>query len=560
MQSSTLLAVVVFQSCSLAVLSNVNGRSSPPRPLIAASWVRTKDIRHDLQEVLDLALGEGPSHITDVRLNLLKTQLEPLFDALPKNEKGLLGHSTVRYALHRHFVHQHAMYVKGLEPAGESWSEASAVDILEDKVPSYVQHLFEERLHAEGFGLHELALLAATLEHFIHSEAKERLAMAYRLTGHEFGLEEPVSTLVLEKVLDLYMSMFISGQIHRQMTDEQLAKLIHDTPDLFPNWSETQTWLRTVQEEVLMNQGVTQDLVSFDQAHKVVQAITERFGRFQDQECREMTKLLNRKEHKGTGRMPLRSFYEAGWQFAEKKEYLDQLGAIDWTFQKDQPMVVIPNYVMSLTNCLASSSMYSVCCIDPCEDILRHLEAKAGAPSATPEDLVKYVSETPSATVRVPRGLTQSLVNHLGEIAELHQGRVPLHGRLFSQWLHHAYPRECVFPRVAGTAQPLSAEDWMATHNATSTAVSRAELQAILAEAVQVKDLADGDMEETLPWDAQEELVFHHKKPTLAHEFGVLFRALACCGMAFGFVSMMMQSAQSLPLRNGDAKDCKAMV
>jgi len=560
MTASAFLAVVVFQSCSLAVLSNVNGRSSPPRPLVAAAWVRTKDIRHDLQEVLDLALGEGPSHITDVRLSLLKQQLEPLYNALPKNDKGMLGHSTVRYALHRHFVHQHAMYVKGLEPAGESWSKASPTDIMEDKVPSYVQHLFEERLHSEGFGLHELALLAATLEHFIHSEAKERLALAYRLTEHEFGLEEPVSTLVLEKVLDLYMAMFISGQIHRQLTDEQLAKLIHETPDLFPNWGETQTWLRMVQEEVLMNQGVSQDVVSFDEAHKVVQAITERYGRFQDQECREMTKLLNRKEHKGTGRMPLRSFYEAGWQFAEKKEYLDQLGAIDSTFQQDQPMVVIPNYVMSVTNCIASSSMYSICCIDPCEDILRHLEAKAGAPAATPEELVKFVSETPSATVRVPRGLTQSLVNHLGEIAELHQGKVPLHGRLFSQWLHHAYPRECVYPQVAGTAQPLSAEDWMASNNVTSTSVSKAELQAILSEAVQVKDLADGDMEETLPWDAQEELVFHHKTPTFAHELGVLFRALACFGMIFGFIAMMLQSAQSLPITGRDSKDCKAMV
>lgn len=558
-----MLAVVVFQSCSLAVLSNVNGRSSPPRPLVAASWVRTKDVRHDLQEVLDLALGVGPSHITDVRLGLLKTQLEPLYSALPKNDRGLLGHSTVRYALHRHFVHQHAMYVRGLEPAGESWSKASPVDIMEDKVPSYVQHLFEERLHAEGFGLHELALLAATLEHFIHSEAKERLALAYRLTENEFGLEESVSTLVLEKVLDLYMAMFISGQIHRQLTDEQLAKLIHDTPDLFPNWGETQTWLRTVQEEVLMSQEMSQDLVSFDQAHKVVQAISERYGRFQDQECREMTKLLNKKEHKGTGRMPLRSFYQAGWQFAEKKEYLDQLGAIDWTFQQDQPMVVIPNYVMSVTNCIASSSMYSICCIDPCEDILRHLEAKAGSPAATPEELVKFVSDTPSATVRVPRGLTQSLVNHLGEIAELHQGKVPLHGRLFSQWLHHAYPRECVFPKVAGTAQPLSAEDWMVSQNVSSTSVSKAELRAILSEAVQVKDLADGDMEETLPWDAQEELVFYHKKPSMAHELAVLFRALACFGMVFGFVAVMLQSAQSLPhggIGKGDVKECKAMV
>merc|ERR1719272_702981 len=98
----------------------------------------------------------------EVRIDRLKEALHPIYVALPKNRDGLLGHSAVRYALHRHFVHKHGMYVKGLEPAGQSWNSSSPTDILEDRVPAYVQHVFEERLHA-GFDLKELSLLAATL-------------------------------------------------------------------------------------------------------------------------------------------------------------------------------------------------------------------------------------------------------------------------------------------------------------------------------------------------------------------------------------------------------------
>merc|ERR1719343_1639826 len=29
------------------------------------------------------------------------------------------------------------------------------------------------------------------------------------------------------------------------------------------------------------------------------------------------------------------------------------------------------------------------------------------------------------------------------QIGKRHAGKVPPHGRLFAQWLHHAYPREC---------------------------------------------------------------------------------------------------------------------
>ena len=45
--------------------------------------------------------------------------------------------------------------------------------ILKSRVPSYIQSLFEQRLHGEGMGLHDLAVFAAG----------ER-CMHYRRAGH----------------------------------------------------------------------------------------------------------------------------------------------------------------------------------------------------------------------------------------------------------------------------------------------------------------------------------------------------------------------------------------
>merc|ERR1719480_457031 len=43
------------------------------------------------------------------------------------------------------------------------------------------------------------------------------------------------------------------------------------------------------------------------------------------------------------------------------------------------------------------------------------------------------------------------LKSQLWRIAEVHRGEVPLHGRLFSQWLHYTFPRECPLPHKQGT-------------------------------------------------------------------------------------------------------------
>merc|ERR1719201_777484 len=104
---------------------------------------------------------------------------------MTKNKYGNLEHSAVRYVLHRLFVQRHGMYVKGIDSAGAAWigDLSSPTSVLEDRVSSYVMALFEDRLKGRGLGLHETAILAATLEHLIHNEAIDRLTASYEAHG-----------------------------------------------------------------------------------------------------------------------------------------------------------------------------------------------------------------------------------------------------------------------------------------------------------------------------------------------------------------------------------------
>merc|ERR1719221_93319 len=62
--------------------------------------------------------------------------------------------------------------------------------------------------------------------------------------------------------------------------------------------------------------------------------------------------------------------------------------------------------------------------------------------------------------------LDDSLAVQLQQVAEMHGGKVPLHGRLFAQWLHYVFPHECPFPHKTGSVATLGptefGEDFMA--------------------------------------------------------------------------------------------------
>merc|ERR1719199_1888151 len=300
------------------------------------------------------------------------------------------------------------------------------------------------------------------------------------------------------------------------MTAAMAQELHKNILEMYPTWPETQQFLREVYRSV----APKRDYLYFNEIENVIAEIGERYGRFQDIECRQFKDWLMAIEDPGiggAGRVRISDFYgkalnDGKWQFSESIDYLRQLGALDDS-DMSNPRVIIPNYLSGPSNCVASSAYYSVCCLDECEGILGRLEQLISAPEASPSTILNLVPMIPSATMPSNRTLSTWLHHRLDEVAKHHGGLVPLHGRLFAQWLHYAYPRECNFPHVAGTIDPQRPEDIVSSQNVSEDALSanEAEMKRIVAAAPPPKNRVPGSealaSEESAMWSLHEELV-----------------------------------------------------
>ncbi|CAE7944164.1 leuA [Symbiodinium necroappetens] len=191
---------------------------------------------------------------------------------------------------------------------------------------------------------------------------------------------------------------------------------------------------------------------SFTDAHTVVGGITKSFASYWESECRAMKQKL------------VPSIYLCMCVFqtlaccCHCKMSRGELGALDETSWLGK-QVIISNYIQGASNCIVTASHYSVCCINECEPIMEEIEAAVEGPLADPDFMLSLVGNMTSLTTledEVDVQLDESLVSQLHSIAKAHGGRVPIHGRLFAQWLHYVFPRDCSFPHKSGAAQSLS--------------------------------------------------------------------------------------------------------
>merc|ERR1719499_990102 len=90
------------------------------------------------------------------------------------------------------------------------------------------------------------------------------------------------------------------------------------------------------------------------------------------------------------------------------------------------------------------------------------------------------------------------------DVANFHNGVVPLHGRLFAQWLHHLFPHTCPYPHVAGTTRPRQAGAYTAA-TGEDHELSDEELRRYVDGAK--RERSAGFKAQALPWVAKEELV-----------------------------------------------------
>lgn len=443
------------------------------------------------------------SHVSRIMASLNVT-----YAALPKNAYGNLGHQAVRYVLHRYFVQESGWFIKGLEPNNDTWVEATSPGSSKEWVPSYLQSVVEHGLGERGTNLRELAAMAAALEDLVSKEARARLELILR----KFGLdrEDVLEADDVRDVLTTYFVRFLAAGVHEVGGRSETLAVDDVFKARYPDWGSAEEWLEdTVKKPFSFNAWSARDV---GELAALADRVGETYHRFNDKECRDLKYTLMDLEGNMAGRVRLARFYKMAfvshWHFTEKPDYLRALGALDES-NPNNPQVILSNYIMSRPNCQEASNLYAICCRNECEDLLGFLEAQFGTPLADPQRIIELVSELPSDTILAPRNLSSALVQRLDEVAAAHGGKVPLHGRLFAQWMHHAYPRECPYP---GASSPQTPDEWISQTGQGATRASREEMERIVEADVCVSSngslpqAADCGASE-LPWSAEEQLL-----------------------------------------------------
>ena len=247
----------------------------------------------------------------------------------------------------------------------------------------------------------------------------------------------------------------------------------------------------------------------------------------------------------GDGRIPVGRFYakqdNTKYQFSESTEYLRQIGALDESGREAK--VRIANYLQGPSNCISSSTYYSVCCLSECEGLLNELEGKVQAPTVEPQRLLNLVSNMSSATVDAPRQLPKALAGRLQGIADLNGGEVPLHGRLFAEWLYHAFPNECPYPQVTEDASALTPSHWL-EKQVSAQKEERAQLANATAEAAEVSEASEAARE--IAW-SKEELLHAHETLVKASRstIGSFLRMVMQLAMLLGLLRVALGSWQA---------------
>lgn len=454
-------------------------------------------------------------------MKAIERAILPVYRVLPKNAHGYIERRSLRFVAYRYFMKKSALLIRGFEPSralnSSNWGSA---DILSQRVPAYVESVLQsEHAREKGFNLRDAVLVVATLEQLIFDAESTTLEAVY--ASQHKPMDRPLNEQGLGQLLETYMVHWMLGDDAEGIA--QLAGNPRLLKEAFPHWDRivefAQGQMKTMQfQRERMPRATTRPgrnalspRYSFEDAHSLVGGITKSFASFWESECASMKDALVEMDTHRTGRVPLSKFYhsslDSDWRFGESEAYLRELGVLDESSWRGK-QVIIPNYIQAASNCIIAGPHYMVCCINDCEAHLEEIEAAIGAPTAPPSQIlavVRGMTSTITLDDDEPPHLEGMLTKQLAEIAAVHGGEVPLSGRLFAQWLHYVFPRECAFPHKVGETSATPVSEF-----GDSSIASDAEKQMHVTNASASDLPARMDKEELQwmsQWSSEEELI-----------------------------------------------------
>jgi len=528
-KSACFAVLALFSFYPAAVVASADGFAPERKGASLRASVDAAAFESELQNAMGEALGCG-GHVTEERLQDIENSLKSMHRTLPKNSQGRMDRRSLRHLAHRFFNEKFSLVVRGFEPSrpvsDANWGNA---EILSARVPGFVEKVLESRHSNErGFDIRDAAYVVATIEQLIFDSESILLEKIYK--DQRKSVQTAFSQPVLRKILEAYIVHWLMGD------DQEGIRILLSNRTLletaFPNWDllghfvvgqisgleyeRQHSPVRAAKSHGLAGGNALEASYSFDDVHAIVGGITKSFASFWESECIEMKDTLMSMDPLHTGRVPLSKFYGTGldseWRFGESESYLRELGALDETNQRGK-QVIIPNYIQAASNCIVTTSHYMVCCANDCNPILSEIEAGIAAPTAEPAQLLALVQNMSSVTSledEVPVAIDATLSAQLESIAAAHGGQVPLHGRLFLQWLHYVFPRECPFPHKTGTVVQTAPHEYNGDYVATveeMKAHKETDVTDIATELSANATMAKEEMQWMSQWSEEEELI-----------------------------------------------------
>lgn len=417
----------------------------------------------DLIAAMDEVLGCGEHGVSEEQKTYIESSIMPMWITLPKTN-GNLDWKSVRYIAHRYFMQTSSLMIRGLEPSRAlNHTDMGIAEILSQEAPSHTDSLFSGKNKKQGFSLHDTISLIITLERLVFDSEAALLEKVIKEAGGRKG--QTFNRRQMQRVLENYMVHWMMGE--DQESIEVLMKNRTFLEAAFPQWSALAHFVNGRIELMLRERGleplgtsagkmIMNGRFTKDDAHTVVGGVTRTFQDFWQSECHDMKDQLVGMDRDGTGRVRLSDFYGTGldkdWRFGESEAYLKDLGVLDDSSMIRGKQVMIANYLQAASNCIVATPHYLVCCKNECEEMMAEIEEHVRTPYALPADILNVVGNmsSPSGVDDDPPMLEGSLREQLLRIAETNGGKIPIHGRLFAQWLHYVFPRECAYPQKAG--------------------------------------------------------------------------------------------------------------
>ena len=408
---------------------------------------------------LQAALRQALRKVSADRLLQVEESLRPSYEAFPKDARGNLPPHQVLPALTRaYFAKEHGWLVRGLESPGapiiapgESHQDARTeviaipggaglyeVQVLKEKAPELAAALKDAATSpvtaSAGLSLGDISRTVAALEQLLVEESLHLLRASYFLNKLEDAerVPSPVETAQFHEALLSYLLLFRHG-LPRNLTDVESHQRLKQRAMKTADWQLLSQFESQAVSEVVHHSGK----VSWEEAVQAVSLIAMRYGRWQESECQDMKSTL-KKMDAGAGRVRLEDFHGSPryphYQFTEKEDYLSKAGIL--LEEEGEKFVLIANYLLGPSNCIASSEYFAVCCLNECEQVVNQLEMILQAPAAPVGQIMDAAANVQGNVSYLPSGLHEKLESLVDD-----SGAVVLHSPGFRNWLHKA--RSC---------------------------------------------------------------------------------------------------------------------